>query len=328
MKASQIAESIKIARQADCAVYIEGSPGIGKSQVVKQVSESLGISLIDIRLTLLDPVDLRGLPKLNGDDRVHWAIPDFLPRDGEGILLLDELPSAFPAVQVAAYQLILDRKLGDYTLPKGWSVIGAGNKITDRAVVHKMSTALRSRFIQLEFEVDTDDWITWAISKGDIIPEIMAFIRFQPQLLFNFDPKRDDKTFSCPRTWEFTNRILKINPPKDLLYGILAGTIGEGTAATFIGFLKVYKELPNLDLIIKQPTKAPIPTEPSVLYAVCMGLAHKVTMKNATAIFEYAIRLPEEFGILLVRDCFKVNQEVVKIKKLIDYAAEKHVIFS
>jgi MoxR-like ATPase len=207
VKPSEIFESLNGLIDARQTVFVWGGPGSGKSAVVKQLAKKRGLALRDIRVLLLDPVDLRGLPYLS-DGRSKWATPDFLPQDGEGILFLDELNAAPPMVQASCYQLVLDRKLGEYTLPEGWSIIAAGNRDSDRAVTNRMPTPLRNRFVHLDFEVDMQEWSQWAIQSA-IRPEVIAFLRFRPNLLSVFD--RDSNVFPSPRSWEFVSNILTIN---------------------------------------------------------------------------------------------------------------------
>ena len=163
MKASAVAAALNLLVSARQPVFIWGGPGIGKSDVVRQLAKAMGVPLKDIRALLLDPVDLRGLPFLGADHAAKWATPDFLPKDGEGILFLDELNAASAMVQAGCYQLVLDRRLGEYTLPDGWSIIAAGNRETDRAVTTRMPTPLRNRFTHLNFEVD--------VQMGKAVPE-------------------------------------------------------------------------------------------------------------------------------------------------------------
>jgi MoxR-like ATPase len=157
MKASQIASSLHVLFKARQPVFLWGGTGIGKSAIVRQLATSLNLPLQDVRALLLDPVDLRGLPFLGSDGRSRWATPEFLPKDGEGILFLDELNAAPAMVQASCYQLVLDRKLGEYTLPDGWAIIAAGNRDSDRAVTTRMPSPLRNRFVHLEFEVDAQE---------------------------------------------------------------------------------------------------------------------------------------------------------------------------
>jgi MoxR-like ATPase len=187
MKPSDIASSLQLLAQIQKPAFVWGPPGVGKSQIVAQVAALLGIRLIDIRAILLDPVDLRGLPTVE-QGRAAWATPAFLPEDGSGILFLDELNAAPPLVQAACYQLVLDRAVGEYRLPDGWTVFAAGNREGDRAVTSRMSSALANRFVHLVFEPDLDDWSRWAMGPGDLRPEVVAFLRWRPELLHHFEP--------------------------------------------------------------------------------------------------------------------------------------------
>jgi hypothetical protein len=205
MKPSEISSSLQLLSRIQKPAFLWGPPGAGKSQVVAQVAAALSIRLIDIRAVLLDPVDLRGLPTVE-HGKAAWAIPAFLPEDGAGILFLDELNAAPPLVQAACYQLVLDRALGDYRLPDGWTVFAAGNREGDRAVTSRMSSALANRFVHLPFEPDLDDWSCWAMGPGDLRPEVVAFLRWRPELLHRFDPA--EKAFPSPRAWASVSHIL------------------------------------------------------------------------------------------------------------------------
>ena len=187
MKPSAVSRALRaLVIQEEQPVFIWGSPGTGKSAVVNQLAAELEIALRDIRALLLDPVDLRGLPFIGKDGRSQWATPHFLPQDGEGILFLDELNAAPAMVQASCYQLVLDRRLGEYTLPGGWAIVAAGNRDSDRAATTRMPTPLRNRFVHIDFEVDVQEWSEWAI-KANVGPEVIAFIRFRPELLSAFD---------------------------------------------------------------------------------------------------------------------------------------------
>src|SRR6266852_4292136 len=205
MKASAITAALRALVGERQPVFVWGGPGIGKSAVIAWLARSLKIQLQDVRALLLDPVDLRGLPHLS-EGRSKWATPDFLPREGEGILFLDELNSATAMVQASCYQLVLDRKLGEYTLPDGWAIVAAGNRESDRGVTTRMPTPLRNRFTHLQFEVDMQEWCEWGI-RASIRPEVIAFVRFRPDLLSVFD--RDANAFPSPRSWAFVSKILK-----------------------------------------------------------------------------------------------------------------------
>jgi MoxR-like ATPase len=299
MNASAISTALRILVTAKQPVFIWGGPGIGKSAVVRQLAEDMTVPLHDVRALLLDPVDLRGLPFLDADGRSKWATPEFLPQDGAGILFLDELNAAPAMVQASCYQLVLDRKLGEYTLPKGWAIVAAGNRDSDRAVTTRMPTPLRNRFVHLEFEVDLQEWSEWAIEAG-IRPEVIAFLRFRQELLSAFD--RDANAFPSPRSWEFVSRILDAMPEQSVEHELFAGTVGAGAATEFSAFLKTFRELPNIDAILLNPLKEPVPENAAAQYAVASALAHCATDTNFDRICTYLGRMPTEFSVLCVRD--------------------------
>jgi MoxR-like ATPase len=343
MKSSAIKKSIKKAIIAKRPVYLWGAPGVGKSNVVEQVADELYAAdsggsvdahgtyrdvagavairpyLIDVRSVLLDPVDLRGIPSVNGDGLAHWCQPDFLPRRGKGILFLDELSSAPPSTQAALYQLVLDRRLGDYVLPEGWTIIAAGNRETDRAVVTRMSSALASRFLHINFEIDLKDWVTWALGAG-IRTEVIAFLRFRSELLHQFDPAKNEKAYPCPRTWQFVAQLLDTNLDADIEYELLAGTVGEGATVEFLGFLRVFRTLPNPDLVLTNPDKAAVPTDPATLHAICGALAKRANENNIERVVTYAYRLPVEFQVLLIHvDCLHHCPSIANTRAFIEW---------
>ena len=178
MKASKITSAISALIDSKIPSFLWGPPGIGKSSIVKQISTAKSLQFIDLRLSLMDPTDLKGIPFYDKHEHHSvWAPPSFLPKSGEGILFLDELNSAPPAVQASAYQLILDRQVGEYKLPDGWAIVAAGNRETDRGVVYKMPTPLANRFVHLEMEVDVNDWKDWAFSTGIEVKTFLPLIQ-------------------------------------------------------------------------------------------------------------------------------------------------------
>lgn len=343
MKPSHVAEALKTLVLINQPVFVWGPPGVGKSQVVQQTAQTLTYDAIetklkksakalskklsplhydlrDIRAVLLDPVDLRGLPTINGDNRAHWCPPEFLPREGKGILFLDELNAAPPLVQAACYQLVLDRKLGEYHLPDGWAVVAAGNRESDKAVTHRMPSALANRFVHINFEVDLNDWVVWALDKG-IMTEVIAFLQWRPALLHAFDPSKNDKAFATPRSWESVSNMLKQTPSKDIEYELIKGAVGEGAAAELLGFLKIFRGLPNPDAVLMNPDQADVPTDPATLYAICGALAPKASEQTMGRLVKYANRLPAEFSVLLVRDSIRNDNNVVNSRAYIEWAS-------
>jgi ATPase family associated with various cellular activities (AAA) len=306
-------------------VFIWGSPGTGKSSVVNQLAAELGIALRDIRALLLDPVDLRGLPFVGKDGRSQWATPEFLPQDGEGILFLDELNAAPAMVQASCYQLVLDRKVGEYTLPEGWAIVAAGNRDSDRAATTRMPTPLRNRFVHLDFEVDVQEWSEWAI-KANVRPEVIAFIRFRPELLSAFD--RDANAFPSPRSWEFVSRILNSRPDSSAEHELIAGAVGTGAATEFSAFLRMFRELPNIDSILLNPTQEPVPENAAAQYAVASALARCASDTNFDRICLYLNRLPTEFRVLCVRDATLRQPAIRSTAGYVRFAVENHRVLA
>ncbi|MEA2061684.1 MAG: MoxR family ATPase [Thermodesulfobacteriota bacterium] len=320
MKPSDVSNALVSLVSIGQPLFLWGPPGIGKSDVVKAVAADQGLELKDIRAVLLDPVDLRGIPGISPDGTSRWYPPDFLPRRGKGILFLDELNAAPPLVQAGCYQLVLDRCLGEYRLPDGWSVVAAGNREEDRSVVHHMPSALANRFVHLDFTVDVDDWIAWALNAG-IAPEIIGFIRFRPGLLHDFKPDRDDRAFPSPRSWEFVARLLSSEPDPVLLPDLVAGAVGKGASAEFTGFLDVWNRLPEAGDIIADPHGAEIPSNPAVLFALCEMMGHVMDEKNMESIMAYAARLPDEFSVLMMREAVRRNNALVQTQAFAQWAA-------
>ncbi len=296
-------------------VFLWGPPGIGKSSIVAQIAKEKGISFIDLRLSLLDPTDLRGIPFFNTKDNTAlWAPPSFLPDGSEekGILFLDELNTAAPMVQASAYQLILDRKIGEYLLPDGWSIIAAGNRESDRGVVFRMAAPLANRFVHLEMEPNVDDWRSWAISAA-IDASIIAFISHRPDSLFAFNTQDDSKAFATPRTWAYVHEIIDSKPEPDLIMPMVAGAIGEELAAAFLGFRAVAGDLPDLDSVLDGSCKD-IPKEPSALHILSTALSMRINENTGTKklnnLVSYTLNLPGEFAVMIIQDLRERNIEL------------------
>ena len=283
-----------------------GAPGIGKSDLVKQAAKSLQLQCVDLRAVLLDPVDLRGIPQITETGKARWCPPDFLPSDGEGVLFLDELPQAVPAVQAALLQLMLDRRCGEYVLPDGWSIVAAGNRQEDRAGAHRLITPLLNRLIHLDLEVSTDDWAVWAMNNG-IGQEIRGFIRFKSDLLCKFDPASGERAWPTPRSWAFANQVMHVSSDENVQRSVLAGCIGQGAATEFLAYVKIKSQLPDIDAILAEPKTTSVPTDLAVCYAIVTALTdkakeHKKDDKILTAVVQYGERLKVEFATVLIRD--------------------------
>lgn len=297
-------------------VFIWGNPGVGKSSLVAQIADEKDMRFIDLRLSLLDPTDLRGIPFFESDEKkAVWAKPEFLPdtdSQEQGVLFLDEINSAPPTIQAAAYQLILDRKIGEYILPKNYAIVAAGNYESDRGVTYRMPTPLANRFVHLNFDLDFDSWKLWAF-KTNIDKRIISYLSYKQSDLFRFDPKSVDKSFATPRSWKFVDDILKSSVEEKLLERVIAGAIGESSAGEFINYCKVMDEVPDISAILKGE-KIDIPQKNSVLYALCIGIVYALkedkSVESLSNVLEFSLSLNGEFSVMLIRDLQKEGVDV------------------
>ena len=317
IRPSQLVTELRANARANIPTMIWGPPGIGKSQIVYQTAEALNAKLFELRANLFDPVDVRGGLKVveqqDGTYKTKYGIPEDYPESdytGNVVLLVDELPNAPKATQNALLQLILDKKIGTYTLPPGTAIVAAGNRSIDRAAVHEMPTPVKNRFAHYEVEPNVDDWAAWAIRKG-INPTIISFVRYRPTLLHSLDSR--ENAFPTGRAWEMVDRKLPYmgSTPDDEFYGV-ASIIGDGPAGEFIAFKQTADKMPDLDKIISSPHSVNVPDDPSILFAVSGGLAARSDENNFKAIMAYAKRMPAEYQVVLVRDSLAKDRDLVK----------------
>jgi len=308
MKASNITKVVNKLIVKKLPVFIWGPPGIGKSSIVKQIAHKAELDFLDLRLSLLDPTDLKGIPFFNAETKEGvWAKPSFLPSDpnSTGILFLDEINTAPPAVQASAYQLILDRKVGEYTLPKGWSIVAAGNRENDRGVVYKMPPPLANRFVHFEMEVDFNDWKAWAYS-AKIESTIIAYLAFDKSMLFTFDASSNEKSFATPRSWEYVDSIIKAGIEKDLILDTISGAVGREAAVGYLSFKNVMKDLPDLGTILDGSLTVLEEEDSKVMMALSIGLVNALLENQDELaidnVLKFSLQLPSEFAIMLVKD--------------------------
>lgn len=291
------------------AIFLWGPPGVGKSSVSRQVTEEEKVGFIDLRLALMDPTDLRGIP-VPENGKAKWLPPSALPTQGQGILFLDELNLAPPIVQSSAYQLVLDKRIGEYQLPDGWRIITAGNKAEHGAHVYKMAAPLRNRFVHIDFEINVDDWTDWAI-KERLVSEVVEFIRFRPDLLFQFDSKRHENAFPTPRSWEFVSKLMKNNNgvSKEIINEAIKGTVGDGITVEFQQFLKMKNELPSVDEIFKG--KDFVPDKTDLCCAFVTALVIKAESNQFERLLKYSAKLKPEVTVLLGKLLAMKNKETL-----------------
>jgi len=312
-------------------VMLWGPPGVGKSQIVAKIAQQHDVKLIDIRLSQMEPTDLRGIPFRSGQ-MVEWSIPSVLPdaeRHGpSGILFLDEITSAPPTVSAAAYQLILDRRLGEYRVPDGWVIFAAGNRQGDRGVTYAMPAPLANRFTHYEVEVHLDDWVNWAYSE-DIDTRVIAFLRFRPDLLFSFDPAHNPIAFPSPRSWEYAHRALQKFDRTDLLADALQACVGQAAGLELKTFVDNMAQMPDIDAIIAGQD-AEVPNGIDLQYGVAAALVRKALDAAAHGdaapaynnILRYAQRFPQrEMGVMLVSDLHRaVGRPLFQVPAFAEWA--------
>ncbi len=322
MRPSQIIDVLEIEFQGaiqghHTPVMLWGAPGVGKSQMVMHVGNLTQVPVIDIRLSQMEPSDLRGIPFKNGE-RVDWAVPSLLPHadlhGDSGILFLDEITSAAPSVSAAAYQLILDRRLGDYKIPDGWAIFAAGNRQGDRGVTYTMPAPLANRFSHFDVDINLDDWVKWAY-ENNIDERVIGFLRFRPDLLFDFDPVHNPVAFPTPRSWEFSHRaLMKFMKMPHLLSGALQACVGPAAGIEIHAYINSMDQLPDIDGIL-QGQEVNVPVEIDLQYAVAATLVARAIKAqdsdNASAVYghilDYAGKFKQrEMGIMLVSDMHRV----------------------
>lgn len=319
IKPTALISEIKQNMRAGINTMIWGGPGIGKSEIPQQVAESLNMNLIDFRANLYDPVDVRGVPhimqeKETGKRFTRWAVPDVFPiksRDGEtGMMFIDELPTAPPATQNAFLQLLLTRRIGDYELPEGWSILAAGNRLTDAAAVYQMPSPVRNRLAHYELEANIEDWTTWAYANN-VSPEVIGFLQYRPNLLYSF--KADEYAFPTPRAWAFVNKKLKVQPDQidhDSLFFGISSIVGDGPAGEFLAYKEIADKLPNIDNLIADPSTYKKDENPAILYALSSSVAARATDTAMENILKLAKKLPVEFQVILIKGCLAVDKNL------------------
>ncbi len=307
-------------------MMVWGAPGLGKSSILRQAAEDLGIGFIDVRLAQREPVDIRGLP-VPGEDSVKWLVSSDWPRDpaSRGIILFDEITAADRSLQVAAYEFILDRRLGElYRVPDGWYICAAGNRTEDRAVAATMSSALANRFMHVELGEDMESWISWA-RMHDIRPEVMGFIRFRPEMLFRQKDENLERGWPTPRSWERISRMLDImkGENENLIRKMVYGLVGNHVGVEFMEFMKMSSSFDDVLKMMTDPN-APvrIPERADMRYALVCAMGYflwrgkdeKEEKKLIDGFYRISEKLPNDFASMAMIDAISGKEGVDQTK--------------
>ena len=280
--ALQAKKSLLKAFRVKRPLFLWGPPGIGKSELVEGIANDLGGLMIDLRLGQMEPTDIRGIPFYNKDiGKMDWAPPVELPDEEMAkdypivVLFLDELNSAAPSVQSAAYQLILNRRIGKYKLPDNVVMVAAGNRESDKGVTYRMPTPLANRFIHQEMKVDFPSWLEWAVNNR-IHKDVVGYLSFAKQDLYDFDAKSASRAFATPRSWTFVSELLAEGDDDDTTMNLIAGTVGEGLAVKFMAHKKVAGKMPNPADILSGKVKDLQVKEVSAMYSLVISMCYEL----------------------------------------------------
>jgi len=264
-------------------VFMWGPPGIGKSELVADLTAELGGHMIDLRLGQMEPTDIRGIPFFNkNNEKMDWAPPIDLPDEELAsqypivVLFLDEMNSAAPAVQAAGYQLILNRRIGKYVLPDNVVIVAAGNRESDKGVTYRMPSPLANRFVHMEIRPDHASWEQWAVNHK-IHKDVVGYIGFAKQDLFDFDPKSASRSFATPRSWSFVSDFLYDDDASDSeLMDLIAGTVGEGVAHKFMAHRKVAGQMPKPEDVLSGKVTELKVKEISAMYSLTVSMCYEL----------------------------------------------------
>ena len=306
------------------AMLIESSPGTGKTQIMEQAANELGIAFRIIHAPLMQPEDY-GFPVISANrDNVDFVVAKSkFPLVGDascpdqGILGIDELSQGDNSSQKILANLMQAREIHGHKIKPGWMIVATGNRTVDRYGANRILGHLGNRLTRVSLDVSLDDWTTWALDNG-VAMEVIAFVRFRPELLNAYDPHADINP--TPRAWaEGVSAQLGL-VDSESEFEMFKGDVGEGAASEFCGFLRIWRKLPSPDAILMNPKGADVPEESATLYALCGALAHRVTPDNFGRIMEYVNRLPGEFSVLFVRDSLRRCPGIKVTKDFITWA--------
>ncbi len=336
---NDLSEALMIGYKVRRPLLITSSPGIGKSDIVKEFVGDLGKSydkpagLIEVLGASINPGEMADVNYVV-DGVIRSAPQGWMPteervRSGEcaerGVIFLDELGDAMMSVQSGLQRLLLTGKLGSAEIAKGWYVVAATNRVKDKAAAGRISTALVNRCIVVQLEASADAFYDWGINNG-IYPAVLAFVRFRPDAVSSFDPsiRSDNPAFTSPRSLEITSDML--NEVKDvtssLVQEMVIGTLGDGVGSEFNGFIRIMDSLPDLNKILQDPENYPIPAKVDVSYATIGALTARVDSTNYREIMKYFVRFGIELASVAIMDLAKAHKAVYKSREFVEWSVE------
>lgn len=315
---------IKVGR----TVCVEGPPGGGKTTITREVAESLGRNYIEMHLPTMLVEDF-GIPEIQGET-LRYKLPDWFPAKGSrhdtpqgGVLCFDDRNQAGPDIQKVLANICQARTLHGVPMADNWSVVSTGNRQSDRAGANRVLGHLRNRETVLEMETHLDDSSAWMLSNG-VRPEVVSFLRFRPALLHDYDPQRD--TNPTPRSWvEGVSAVLGA-VPAEAEFECFKGAVGGGAAAEFVGFLRIFRKLPNPDAILLDPTNSEVPSDPATLYALSGALSARASQGNLDRIVTYCGRMPPEFSVLTISSAARRDPSITSTQAFTTWAVKHHEV--
>ena len=321
---TSILEQFKAPQGNRIVPVLQGEPGGGKSALARNIMQALELTnVVEFNGSLREPADILGIPFRSADDTHSvWLPPEemYQLRRGAGRcgLILEEYSDSSVPMQNALCRVMYDRHAGQLPLSDELYIIGTGNRSQDKSGAIRVTTKFHNRTRQYLYESNIDDWSEWALAKGiDVV--LIQFLRFRPNLLSDFKPDRAINP--TPRKWEDVS-LIPPELPTNLYFGAVSGDVGEGAAAEYTGFRRIYEGLPNIDGIIMNPAKANVPSDPAVLYALTGALAHRVSKDNFDRVSEYTTRLPADFQVMCINDALKLKPEIKQTKAFVQFAVK------
>ncbi|SIO53864.1 ATP-binding protein [Chitinophaga niabensis] len=313
-------------------VLVKSKPGCGKSDIITDAAQRIGQKLIISHPVVSDPTDYKGLPFPS-----KKGVAEFIPfgdlhqliiAKEPTVFFLDDLGQATPAVQAACMQLLLARRINGHVISDNVTFIAASNRREDKAGVRGLLEPVKSRFVSIvELEVDTNDWVKWAI-QHNMPTELIAFVRFKPDFLDDFSPTQDLVNSASPRTVANVGKQQLSGLDKKLEFEVFKGAAGEAFATEYCEFLRIIRELPSVDQIILTPTTAIVPTDPGAQFAISAALARKLSDSNIKSIITYLDRLPEEIAVACIKDGVTRTPEINHTREFIEWTSKKSSLMS